>query len=553
MRRHPSRLQRVRPLAALAALVLAAVIPAGCDREAADGGPGAGGAAEGTPRRGGQVVIGISSDMGGINELLVPATVTTSEVVRRLFLTLGEEMPDFRTVAPRLAESWEFSDDRETITFRLRDDVVWSDGVPVTARDVEFTYRAWTDPDLAWTGAFTVEAVERVEVIDERTIAFHFSRAYASQLLDVATGAVILPAHAWGKLPFSEWRTNADWFRDNLVVDGPFTLASWAPQHEIVLERNPRYYEQGLPYLDRAIFRVVPDQTSQLTQLLNGELDFVFQLSPDDAARVEAAGDVRLVTYWGRGVIFVGWNLAKPAFADPRVRRALTFGIDRQTLVDSVWGRFARVIATPVLPGMWTGGDRFEPLPYDPDRARALLAEAGWEDRDGDGVREKDGRKLAFELITNTGNRQREDALVLIQDQLRRIGVAAEPQALEFNALVEKVQGGTFDAAITGWVIPTTFDYRFAYATSEIGGTNFIGYSNPRMDAVLAAMREAPDRAAMRPYVDELREIQQRDQPYTFLWQSQRVSGLRARVHGAEPNHLYSLFNLREWWVEPGR
>jgi len=553
MRRHPPRSPHVRPPGARAALLALAVAAAlaGCRPDPGEGDPGAD-AADDTPRRGGQVVLGLTSDLGGVNELIVPATVTTAEVVRRMFLTLGEEQPDYRTVEPRLAESWEYSEDRQTITFRLRDDVVWSDGVPVTARDVEFTYRAWTDPDLAWTGAFTVEAVERVEVIDERTVAFHFSRAYPSQLLDVATGAVILPEHAWGKLPFAEWRTSADWFRENLVVDGPFRLVSWTPQHEIVLERNPRYYEEGLPYLDRAIFRVVPDQTSQLTQLLNGELDFVFQLSPDDAARVEAADGVELLTYWGRQVIFIGWNVAKPLFADPRLRRAMTYGIDRRTLVDSIWGPYARPIDSPVLPGMWPGAEA-EPLPYDPDRARALLAEAGWEDRDGDGVREKGGRELAFELITNTGNRQREDALVLIQDQLRRIGVDVEPQALEFNTMVEKVNGGTYDATIAGWVIPTTFDYRFMYATSEIGGTNFVGYSDPKTDAVLDAMRAVPDREAMGPYLRELGEIQRRDQPYTLLWQSQRVSGLRARVHGAEPNHLYSLFNLREWWVEPAR
>jgi len=560
MRRHPFRHPRVRPrpsrrVAALAVPLLLAAALGGCDgcRRPA-GGAADDGAGDGTPRRGGQVVIALTSDVGAVNEVIVPATVPTAEVLRRMFLPLVEEMPDYRTVEPRLAESWEFSDDRKTLTFRLRDDVVWSDGVPVTARDVEFTYRAWTDPDVAWGGAFTVEAVERVEVIDERTVAFHFERAYASQLLDVGAGALILPAHAWGELPFSEWRASADWFRENLVVDGPFRLASWAPQHEIVLERNPLYYEEGLPYLDRVIFRVVPDQTSQLTQLLNGEVDFVFQLSPDDVARVEAADDVELVTYWSRGVIFIGWNLSKPPFDDARVRRALTLGIDRPTLIDSIWGRFARPLASPIVPEMVPGAaGRFEPLPYDPERARALLAEAGWEDRDGDGVREKDGRPLAFTLITNTGNRQREDALVILQDQLRRVGVAIEPRALEFNTLVGQVTSGAYDAVITAWVMPTTLDYRFAYATSEIGGSNFVGYSDPRMDALLTEMREAPDREAMRPYLAEMHEIQQRDQPYTFLWQSQRISGIRERVHGAEPNHLYSLFDLREWWVGPER
>lgn len=537
-----------RRLAALAAAALVAGAAA-CGGE--DPAPAAGAGADSQPRRGGQVVIGSSSDIAGVNEVVVPLTSITTELVRQLFLPLVEEMPDYETLRPRLAESWTFSDDRLTLTFRLRDGVVWSDGVPITADDVVFSHRAWTAPELAWEGAHLLEAVESVEAVDPRTVVFRFSHAYSTQLLDVAAGAVILPAHAWGKLPFSEWRADTDWFRDNLVVSGPFTLAAWRPQQEAVLERNPHYYEEGLPRLDRVVIRVVPEQTAQLAQLLGGQLDFVLQLSPDDAPKVEQAPDVELLSFWTRGFIAVGWNARSPLFSEPAVRRAMTLGIDRETLVESIWGDLARPIASPIPPDTWAWSEEVAPLPYDPAEARRLLDAAGWVDRDGDGVREKDGRPFRFRLITNAGNSQREDALVIIQDQLQRIGVAVVPEALEFHTLIEQLTSGDFDASVVGWGIPTTFDFRFAYHSAEIGGTNVIGFSNPEVDRVLEEARLAPDLPSMGPHLDRLQRLQQELQPYTFLWQSKRLHGIRERVNGADPNHLHSLGNLREWWVEP--
>ena len=505
------------------------------------------------PRSGGQAVVGATSDIGGVNEVVTSSSVINSEVIRRMFLPLVDEQPDFKTIEPRLAESWEFSDDRRSLTFHLRDDVVWSDGEPVTSDDVVFTYNAWTNPDVAWESAFALEAVEGVEAVDEHTVRFDFSRAYSTQLLDVAAGAVILPEHTWGQKPFDEWRTAGDWFRENLVVNGPFDLESWTPQQEVVLVRNPRYYEEGLPYLDRLVLRIVPNQANQLTQLLTGDLDLVIQLSPDDVERVEATEGVRIIPYWTRAYISLGLNQRRAPFGQVEVRRAITLGIDRQTLVDSIWGEYGRVIASPIPPNIWAYNEDVEPLPYDPDEARRLLDEAGWTDSDGDGVRDKDGEPLTIDLMTNTGNRQREDAMVLIQEQLGRVGVAVTPQALEFNTMIQRVMGGDFDAVITGWSIPTTFDFRYAFASEEIdGGSNVIAYSNPEMDQLLADIRSAPTLEEAKPLIDRLQVMLQEDQPYTFLWQSQRLVGVRNRLQGVNPNHLFSLFEARHWWVEDG-
>jgi len=538
------------PTRRLSAVLLAALLWAGCTGCGSEPSERPGASADG-PHRGGQVVVALTSDINGINNLIVPASVTTTEVLRQLFLPLVFEQPDSRTIEPALAESWEFSEDRLELTFHLRDDVQWSDGTPVTADDVAFTFSAWTSPEVGWESAAAIEAIDRVEVVDPQTARFHFNRAYAGQLLDAATLGVILPQHAWGALPFAEWRDGADWFRDHLVVNGPFNLASWTPQQEIVLERNPLYYRDGLPHLDRVVLRVVPDQTNQSTQLLNGQADLVIQLSPESAERVEEASDVELYPYWTRGYIAVAWNLNRDGLADARVRRALTHGIDRETLVESIWGSYARPLSGPIPPDVWLYDDSLEPLAYDPETARHLLAEAGWTDGDGDGTVDRDGRPLRLRLLTNSGNQQREDAAVLIQEQLGRIGIDIVADVLEFNTMIAQAQQGDFDGLIFGITLPTTFDLSYAVHTDSIeSGTNLAGFSNPEADRLADEIRQQPTLEQAQPMYDRLQRILRDEQPYTFLWQSQRLVGARARVHGVDPNHLFTLWDLDEWWVD---
>jgi len=334
---------RASSFRALASLVFAALIAvgaAGC-RGGEETAPAAEQQAAG-PQRGGTVVTGWGSEPATVNELIVTSNSATNELLHILFLQLLEEQPDFEqhppTLKPELARSYEFSEDRKTVTFHLREDAVWSDGVPITAEDVRWTWQAHRHPDIGWDNSFAKDAITDVEVVDPRTVRFHFSRVYGKQLLDINEG-FILPKHAWEKLPFSEWRKNADWFKQHLVVSGPFTVASWQPQQEVVLVRNERFQDEGLPYLDRVVVRIIPDQSSQMAQLLSGDIDFIQQVSPTDAPQIQANPNLELIPYWfPRITVAVAWNNEHPLFSDPEVRRALTLAIDRQAIVDTLWG-----------------------------------------------------------------------------------------------------------------------------------------------------------------------------------------------------------------------
>jgi peptide/nickel transport system substrate-binding protein len=521
---------------ALTLVAAGALLALGC-RQAPDR---AGAPASSGPRRGGTVVAGWTAEPGGVNNLILPASQVTSEVLFRMFLHLVEEQPDFQehppTFKPDLARSWEWSPDHKVLTFHLRDGVVWSDGVPVTAEDVRWTWTAQRDKDVAWEGVDSKRSITDVEVVDPRTVRFHYSRIYAKQFLDANEG-LIFPKHAWEKLPFSEWRRNGDWFRQHLVVDGPFTLASWQPQQQIVLQRNERYYEKGLPYLDRVVIR---------------QLDYVPQIAPSDVPRAKASPRLTTINYWVNLYVGVGWNNEKPLFRDPEVRRALTLAIDRKTIVDTLWGPYGRVADSPILTSVWAHAPTVHPWPYDPAEAARILAAKGWRDTDGDGVLDKGGKPFAFELITNAGNQIRSDATVMIQSQLKKVGIRATPRQLEFNTLVSLVKAGTFDATMFGLTIDTSLDLTSTYHSRSIqDGGNDMRYRNAEVDRLIDLAMAQPDILDARPYLNRVQEILHREQPLTFLWESQRLTAVNKRVRNARPTANFALFNLKEWWIEP--
>jgi len=533
---------------------------AGCGRREPGGstaGNGAGGQTDGEPRDGGTLVVGFIADLSSVNPYATLSTSVPQEVASLMFLQLMEEQPDFSngppTMLPQLAQRWEYSEDRKSVTFHLREDVVWSDGVPVTAEDVRFTWQAQIHPAVAWDSAYYKESIQDVEVVDEHTVRFHVERDAVHLLLWINEGEII-PKHAWSQLPFEEWTHDSEWFLDHLVVDGPYRVTGWTPQQEIVLERNPSYFEQGRPRIDRVVIRVAADRSSLLNQILAGGLDLVYGLSVSDVPRIEGSDRLRLLAHWGRGHVFIAWNLRNPLFSDVRVRQALTMAIDRQAIVETTYGKYARVANSPVLSYVWAYNSDLKFISYDPEHARQLLAEAGFRDSDGDGILDRDGQPFRFELATNVGNQQRADATIFIQEQLRRVGIDARPRYVAFNPLMERTNQGDFEAVIMRWSMPTDLDMTFAYHSSSIGeGSNVFGYSNPELDALLVKAQQAPDAATLKGYLWQIQAIIQRDQPMTYLYEPQDLTACSRRVHFADqpPNVLRRLWHAWDWWLSP--
>jgi peptide/nickel transport system substrate-binding protein len=544
--------RRTRVLLALPLAV--ALLAGGCRAAEQEGSAVTQPAVEG-PRRGGTVVTGWTAEPAGVNELILPSLQVNSEVIFRVFRRLAEEQPDFNehppTFEPQLAKSWEWSPDHKVLTFHLREDAVWSDGVPVTAEDVRWTFEAQTNPDVAWDSVDSKEQIDRVVVVDPHTVRFHFSRVYPAQMLNANEG-VILPKHAWSRLPFSEWRRNADWFKKNLVTSGPFTIASWEPNQEMVLARNERYYDKSVPYLDRVVMRFISDQASLLPQLLSGDLDFAPQVTPADVPRIESSPRLELRHYWINLYVGVGWNNEHPLFSDPEVRRAMTLAMDRQTIVETLLGRFGRVATSPIPSIVWAHDRSIQPWPYNPEEARRILAAKGWKDTNGDGVLDKDGKPFAFELLTNAGNQIRTDAMVMIQDQLKKVGVRVEPRQIEFNTLATRTTEGDYDATLLGFSVDTSLSLTSSFHSRSIEeASNYMRYRNAEVDRLIEEAATQPEMERMKPYLDRIQQILHQEQPMTFLWESQRLTAINKRVRNANPTLISAFFNLQEWWVQP--
>ena len=230
--------------------------------------------ADATTGSDGPVIIAYSTDMQSVNELTTNNTALhTALHYYMMFLPLLEEQPDWHdgpsSFKPRLASDWSFSEDRLTLTFQLRPDAVWSDGVPITAEDVRWTWLAQRHPDVAWEAMEDKDAIRDVEIVAQHTVRFHFTHAYANQLIDAVQG-VILPKHAWSQLPFDQWRTNPDWFLEHLVVSGPYAMERWDRLERIVLRRNERGFADPPPAIERIIFEITPDEDTRAAQLRAG-------------------------------------------------------------------------------------------------------------------------------------------------------------------------------------------------------------------------------------------------------------------------------------------
>ena len=502
------------------------------------------------PHRGGRVVVAIQGDIATFNEYQSSAGATEAEIIDLLFPTLVTEQPNYQesppSFAPRLAESWELSPDGHTLTFRLRRDARWSDGTEVTATDVAFTLRAQKDEQVGSTFVELKSRIRDVEVVDPVTVRFHFTHAYPYQLMDVNDGHIV-PAHAWGAVPFSQWRTTD--FSERLVTGGPFRTASHTRDQTLALTRDPGYWQRPRPYLDELVFRVIPEPAAQLAQLFAGNVDMVPYVPPREAARVQARPELALISVPARLWGFVAWNNRIAPFSDRRVRRALGLAINRQALVESVYCGFARLAEGPVLSTMWACNRALKPLPFDPQQARALLAEAGFAASNATGVLERGGQALAFDLLYPASNPLRHQAAVLIQADLARVGVRVTPLPLEFTTFLARQEAGEFQALLGAWEESTKVDLAPQWSTQAPGrgSNNFIGYSNPEVDRLIAAAEER-DLTRVKPALDRAQEIIVADQPVTFLYEAMRLIAIRRIVRGADINAASAFFNVADWY-----
>jgi peptide/nickel transport system substrate-binding protein len=274
-------------------------------------------------------------------------------------------------------------------------------------------------------------------------------------------------------------------------------------------------------------------------------------IQPADAASLRSAPDVELTVFADRSYTHVCWNLDRPPLTDRRVRRALAMAVDLGAIIEVVYDGFAVPSAGPVLSSMWAFDRELEPVPFDAEGAKRLLADAGWEDHDGNGTLDRDGTDLSFELLAPAESETRQDVALMIERDLARIGVTVTPRFVEWGALQAVMASGEFDALVNAWVEPTQVDLSGVWHSAPPGEPtfNFGHYANPEVDRLLEQVDAAPTFADQKPLLDRIQQLIAADQPYLFLVENTRLVGHSARLRGADINAASTFFNITEWEI----
>lgn len=507
-----------------------------------------------TERYGGTAVIGANLDIDDIN----PITWTSgyAQDLQQVVLFTPLLRYDAALAAePYGAEAWELDADTTALTFRLRRDLFWHDGRPTTAHDWKLAYDLARDPAAGflypsyWTNYAEAEAVD--------SFTFRVRMRPHAEFLDPWTAFAPVPAHLLAAVAPAELRRHP-YGTTHPVGNGPFRFVSRAPGRSWTFEANERFPEAlgGRPYLDRLVWRVIPAQVSLLTELLTERIHFYHRPPADQAERIRSSEVARLLEFVDRAYLHVEWNQRRPPFDDVRVRRALTLATDRQRIVDVARNGYADVANSPVPPMLWqhdstAGAD----LGHDPERARGLLAEAGYADRDGGGVLEgPDGKPFRFTLRTSHANPERSAAGQIIQADLREVGIDVRVVLEEFNTLVARVfdvERRDFDAAIfTNAVEHRVDDRHLFHCESREQRMNMVGHCDPATDRLLDTLPRIADRSAALPLWKEYQKRIAAAQPYTFLFYPRQLAGVSRRLHGARPDVHSDFSGVERWWLD---
>jgi peptide/nickel transport system substrate-binding protein len=425
-------------------------------------------------------------------------------------------------VQPGLAERWEIPDPK-TYVFHLRAGVKFSDGRPLTSRDVKWSFDSLLERRVRSTKTGTLALVERVYAPDESTVVFHLTQPWAGLLWNLAGG------EGMGIVPYGSLAA----LSTNPVGSGPYRFVSAEPDREVVLERNDLYWGEKAK-LARVRFMVVPDATTRALELRKGSADIALELNPDMVRTLEREPRLEVLSAPGTRLAYMAFNLRDPILKDARVRKAIACALDREPLIHSLWRDFARPAASVLPPESWAYDQALQPVAHDMEQARRLLDSAGYAAVNG----------IRFHLTMKTSTEESSRSMAAIfQQQLREVGIALDIRSFEFATFFSDIQRGEFQVYSLRWIggneDPEIFGYAFDSSKIIPNGANRQFYSNPRVDALIAKAGAEIDQNARKQDYAEVQRILAEDLPYIDLWyfnnvmvHSRRVTNLRLSPSG---------------------
>lgn len=481
-----------------------------------------------TPQTGGILRMGMQADPTALDPQKQSLTAIW-KVVEHIYSTLTRIEPDL-SVAPELAESWTVSDDGLTVTFKLRSGVKFHNGREMVAGDVVYSYQRLVDPATGATSASTLDSMASVEAPDDTTVVLTLKQPDASIFANLASFDVSI-------LPKEVVDENGD-LTQVAVGTGPFTFQEYIPNTSVVLGRNPEYYESGLPYLDGLELLIAPDDTSRTTALVSGTVDFIEYVPSKDVELLQTDSSIKLAGDAIMQIRMLGFNTRREPFNNVKVRQAIAAVIDRQALVDAALFGLGTATATLFPDGYWAALEAPIPAP-DIEAAKALMAEAGYPD----GFSSSITAWAQYDYLKNSA--------IIVQEQLRQIGIEAEVNSVENATMIEQVYTNyEYDMVFTGnsgYVDPNTLILDAFKSTSS---SNFTGYSNPEVDSLIDQGIEESDPEKRAEIYRQIQEILLADVPWVSCYIGKQFEAMKDYVMGYRHVPTGANWTVRESWLE---
>jgi peptide/nickel transport system substrate-binding protein len=529
-----------------------------------------------------QIVAGISADFDYLNPLLIQLSMSR-EVCTLLYPSLVKPTYDKEkgeiTFLPNTAKSWEFSVDGKKATFHLHSNAVWDDGVKVTSRDFKYSYALYKNPKIASSRQHylndmlllpdgTADIEHAVETPDDSTLVLHFSKPMAQEIvLDHFNDLMPVAEHIFKAYSADEIRTKAA--EIPVVGAGPFKVKRWARQEKLELVSNPSSRLPRPAIIKNMVFLVVPEYTTRLAMLKSGQIDAMISaggINPKDMKELaKSSPSITIKPVKNRFFDSIVWLnidgdvwrkngkvVPNAMFGDKRVRQALTLAIDRQSIIDGFMGPdHAIIVNTSLSPAYKEITDTsLDPYHYNPQKASALLREAGWTPGP-DGILQKNGKKFLFELAAPVGNPRRNYAATIIQQNLREIGIECRlkfDESLIFNKNQNEFR---YDAALSG-MAAETLPFQLVIWGSDFARRPFnsSAFQNKELDTIIAELSRPLPKDRNQTLWKSYQKILHEEQPRTFLYYYDELEGINKRIKNADINLISTLYNAWEWSVQ---
>lgn len=501
-----------------------------------------------TPEQGDTLMLHLPAEMPHLNPMTSSDYYATT-VLEWIFDKLLDRNPSTLESLPAAAASWEISEDHLTYTFHLRRDVVFSDGTPMTARDVKFSYDMMMDPtvDAPHLRSYFTDVVG-CEALDDYTIQFTCSKPYYRHLIMIGDMS-ILPHHIYSQGDFNNHPNNRA-----PIGSGMYKLDRWETGQRLALIRNPHYWgakEKGWPYPNKLVYNIITDDNTAFQVLSRGDLDFLgmpAELFMRRANTPKFKEKFNRFAYFRPAYNYIGWNLRKPMFSDAKTRLALAMLLDRELICKEIYYGQALLISGSFMPGSPEHNAGIAPIPFDPGQAQQLLQEAEWTFSNQDGLLTRRGIPFRFEVGTTNQNPVAEKILTLYKEELGRVGIELIIRPMEWASLLDRVDKREFDAILMGWAMPPDPDpYQVWHSSQVDAGSNYIGFANTEADHIIEQARTEFDRDVRVRLYHRFQEIIHQEQPYLFMLAPKVLAAGDKRIQGIR---LYPVgIDQREWFV----